>query len=318
MRYFIGIDGGGTKSRLIISDETLNKKSIYIGNSINIFSVGKEKCFSALKELIDTSLNKEKIDVSKVQRICIAGAGLAREYELKEFSIFFRTNYPSMGTIFTTDIRALMVGALKDKAGICLIAGTGSVCMGQDSNKNIVRAGGLGWRLGDEGSASFIAQEAIKRSIKSYEQRDLETNMLNPLLAFFNLNSINEAVKFFHNPDLDKATISSAASIVTEYAMNKDPLALDILKISAIELFKLVLSVHNKLSSVSKREIVTAGGVFEHDEIVNKFFDEEINKYNSKLVNKDNLIERIPLKTNALDGALYISRTNCQNKYNNS
>jgi N-acetylglucosamine kinase-like BadF-type ATPase len=312
MQYFIGIDGGGTKSRLIISDETLNKKSIYIGNSINIFSVGTEKCFSALKDLIDTSLNKEKIDVSKVQRICIAGAGLAREYELKEFNNFFRTHYPSMETIFTTDIRALMVGALKDKAGICLIAGTGSVCMGQDSNKNIVRAGGLGWRLGDEGSASFIAQEAIKRSIKSFEQRDLDTNMLNPLLDFFNLNSINEAVKYFHSSSLDKATVSSAASIVTEYAMNNDPLALDILKISANELFKLVLSVHNRLPRVTKREIVTAGGVFEHDEIVNNFFDEEINKYNLALVNKSNLLERIPIKTNALDGALYIAMENLQ------
>jgi len=308
MQYFLGIDGGGTKSRLIIGDENLNKKALYLGESINIFSVGKDKCFSALKDLIETSLLKENINIKDVKRICVASAGLAREYEIKEFNSFFNKNYPTLETILTTDVRALMVGSLQDKDGICLIAGTGSVAMGQDSNKNVVRAGGFGWRLGDEGSASFIAQEAIKRSIKSQENRDIETKMMQPLLKFFKLKDRDEAIKYFHSSSLDKATVSSAASVVTEWARKGDPLALDILKISADELFKLVLSVHNRLPKIAKREIVTAGGVFEHDEIVNKYFDEKIENYNLDKVNENNLLKRIDLKTNALDGALYIAK----------
>lgn len=308
MQYFLGIDGGGTKSRLIIGDENLNKKALYLGESINIFSVGKDKCFSALKDLIETSLLKENINIKDVKRICVASAGLAREYEIKEFNSFFNKNYPTLETILTTDVRALMVGSLQDKEGICLIAGTGSVAMGQDSNKNLVRAGGFGWRLGDEGSASFIAQEAIKRSIKSFENRDLQTKMLNPLLNFYNLKNIDEAIKYFHTSNLDKATVSASASIVTKYAISSDPLALDILKISAKELFKLVLSVHNRLPKVAIREVVTAGGVFEHDEIVNKYFNEEIERYNLDKENQNNLLKRIKLETNALDGALYIAK----------
>lgn len=50
---------------------------------------------------------------------------------------------------------------------------------------------------------------------------------------------------------------------------------------------------------------MTAGGVFEHDEIVNKFFNEELGKYNAKA---DNKIKRIPLIANSLDGALVVSK----------
>ncbi len=307
MQYFLGVDGGGTKSRLIISDENLNKISITLGDSINIFSVGEQKAFKSLKTLIETALIEQHISIKDVKRICVASAGLARKYDTKVFGNFFKKNYPTLNTIFTTDIRALLVGAFKNNDGICLIAGTGSIAMGQDLNNNVIRSGGFGWRLGDEGSASFIVQEAIKRSLKSLEKRDLETNMLPDLLNFFNINEIDNAILYFHNPSLDKATVASAAFIVTEYAKKNDLLALDILKQSAKELFKLVLSVNNRLTIIPKRKIITAGGVFEHDEIVNTFFNDEINNYNLD-INKTNILERIPLKTNALEGALYIAK----------
>ncbi len=305
MQYYLGVDGGGTRSRLIIGDENLNEISITIGDSINIFSVGEKKAFFSLKQLIDKALNDKNIDIKDVKRICVASAGLAREYDIKVFTEFFKENYPTLDTVFTTDVMALLVGAFKNEDGICLIAGTGSVAMGQDTNKNIYRSGGLGWRLGDEGSASYIAQEAIKRTLKSLENRDLKTSMLDDLLKFFKFGKVEDTIKYFHNPNLDKATVSSAAYIVTEHARNNDPLAIDILKQSAIELFKLVISVQLQLPKNSSRNLVTAGGVFEHDEIVNKFFNEELEKYNAET---DNIINRLPLTTNALDGSLFLSK----------
>ncbi len=307
MQYFLGIDGGGTKSRLIIGDN--NSKNLFIGqgDSINIFSVGAKKSLEALKALIDTSLSKQNINVKDVKRICIASAGLARESELKIFKDFFQKNYPTMETIFTTDIKALLVGALNYNDGICLISGTGSVAMGQDKFGNIVRAGGFGWRLGDEGSASNIALEAIRRIIRSSENRDLETNMSDELLNFFNLKKIEDTIKFFHDPNLDKASVASAAYIVTKYAREKDPLATDILQKSATELFNLVLSVHNRLPNVNSRSLITAGGVFEHDEVVTQFFNSEVQKYNQTKKNESGVLKQSPLKTNALDGALYIA-----------
>ena len=162
--------------------------------------------------------------------------------------------------------------------------------MGQDKNKNIIRAGGFDGirRWGLRSNITWSVRriiEAEKRLRNQYEK---------PLWRLFKLNKVEDTVQFFHNPHLDKASVAAAAFIVTEAARGGDPLALDILKQSAKELFKLVLSVQNRLPQAEKRVLITAGGVFEHDEIVNKYFEEELKKYNSSKENKLNKIERLP------------------------
>lgn len=306
MQYFIGVDGGGTKSRLIIGDIMGKKLFISQGDSINIFSVGIEKSFKSLKNLIDSALIKHQIPLSDIERICIASAGLARPYELNKFNNFFLKTYPGTQTILITDIMALLVGALGSEDGICLISGTGSVAMGRDNNQ-IIRSGGFGWKLGDEGSASNIALEAVKRIIRSSENRDLKTLMTKPILNHFGLKKIEDTIKFFHDPKLDKSTVASAAYIVTEFARKGDLLALDILEIGASELFNLVLSVQSRLASRSNRTLVTAGGVFEHDEVLSDFFKREVQKYNLNSGKEFGNINQSPCKGNALDGALNIA-----------
>jgi N-acetylglucosamine kinase-like BadF-type ATPase len=307
MQYFVGIDGGGTKSRLVIGNSKGEKLFIAQGDSTNIFSVGLDKSFAALNDLINSSFAKYKIKISEVERICVASAGLAREFELTEFKKFFSNNYPNLKVIFTTDVMALMVGSLDDKDGICLISGTGSVAIGQNGKGQILRAGGFGWKLGDEGSASNIALEAVRRIIRSSENRDLQTNMTRAILNHFGLVKIEDTIKFFHNPYLDKATVASAASIVTDFARKGDLLAIDILQKGATELFNLVFSVQNRLTKIDNRILVTAGGVFEHDEILKDFFNMEIEKYNLEKGNKFGKIQQTLNKGNALDGALHIA-----------
>lgn len=97
-----------------------------------------------LKHQIDKALNYKNIDINDVKKICFASAGLAREYYINVFTEFFRKNSLTLDTVFTTDVMALLVGAFKEKDGICLIARTGSVAIRQNTNNNIYRSGGHG------------------------------------------------------------------------------------------------------------------------------------------------------------------------------
>lgn len=60
------------------------------------------------------------------------------------------------------DGETLLVGALESTEGYCLIAGTGSLALARDREGRTARAGGLGYMLGDEGSALWIAWQAIR------------------------------------------------------------------------------------------------------------------------------------------------------------
>jgi N-acetylglucosamine kinase-like BadF-type ATPase len=61
-----------------------------------------------------------------------------------------------------SDAEAAYLGALGERAGVVLLAGTGSIALGRDARGNWTRAGGLGPLLGDEGSAFWIGREWLR------------------------------------------------------------------------------------------------------------------------------------------------------------
>ena len=117
--------------------------------------------------------------------------------------------------------------------------------------------------LGDEGSALWISWQAIRRSLRSLEGRDLPTGLMPVLLKHFGLQAPSDFIAFCHQ-QFDKATIATAASKVLE-AVPDDPLAADIAGQAVRELGKLVASVVQQLPLPSRR-LALSGGVIEHNE----------------------------------------------------
>jgi glucosamine kinase len=66
------------------------------------------------------------------------------------------------------DARLVLAAAGLD-VGIALIAGTGSVAYGRNAEGGEARAGGWGWRLGDEGGGAWITREAAREVLRRAE-----------------------------------------------------------------------------------------------------------------------------------------------------
>jgi N-acetylglucosamine kinase-like BadF-type ATPase len=62
-----------------------------------------------------------------------------------------------------SDAEAAMRGALGERPGVLLLAGTGSIVLGRDGRGRLARAGGLGPLLGDEGSAFWLGREWLRQ-----------------------------------------------------------------------------------------------------------------------------------------------------------
>jgi N-acetylglucosamine kinase-like BadF-type ATPase len=65
----------------------------------------------------------------------------------------------------------LLVPAAGLRDGIGVIAGTGSIAVGADSNGGTLFAGGWGWVLGDEGGAPAIVREATIAALRADDRR---------------------------------------------------------------------------------------------------------------------------------------------------
>ena len=267
---FFGIDGGGTHSRLALTDGDGKVLAYSEAGSSNIYSVSKEKVYANLSQLLDTALTSIGIQKDSLAAGCIGSAGLGRETERKLFRGFIDTLLgPEFPVTLCSDGEILLCGGLGNLEGYCLIAGTGSIALGRSRDGRVVRSGGHGYMLGDEGSASWTGRIAIARILRSLEERDLPTKMLDPVLKAAGLDESGDLIQYVHS-DADKAKIAALAPVVTAAAREGDALALDILHTGAKELALLVKSVLGQSPWIKRRVLVLAGGAMENDEVLTK------------------------------------------------
>lgn len=291
MRLFAGIDGGGTKSRIVVSDAEGTILTRAVGECTNQYAIGFDRAVANIKSLIDRSLSSDSLAA-----LCLASAGLGRGKEREAMEKALGLSCP---LYLTSDAEALLVGGIGGLSGMCLICGTGSIAMARDEEGNVVRSGGFGWRLGDEGSAWWQGQSAIARSLKSREGRDLETGMLPLLMEKLGAEEPEEIIGICNSDTLDKATIASLSPLVTDFAKNGDPLALSIVRDSVSALVGLLDSVSARLPHLRDHSCVIAGGVLEHDEF-----------FRSRLFRAcEGRYHLVPPRGTALDGALCLARS---------
>jgi glucosamine kinase len=275
---FFGIDGGGTNSRLALVDGDGKVLARSEAGSTNIYSVTKDEVLANLSMLLGSALKSSGLNTQDVAAGCFGSAGLGRAGEQELFRAFFDS---LLGKDFPvklcTDGEILLCGGLENLEGYCLIAGTGSIALGRSHSGALVRSGGHGYMLGDEGSAAWIGRTAIARTLRSLEGRDISTDMLPDILETTGLTQSDEFIKYVHH-EADKAKIARLAPVVTQAARKGDPLALDILRIGAGELALLVKSVIGQSPLIRRMELVLAGGVMEHDEIVTNKLKEYLAK----------------------------------------
>lgn len=68
--------------------------------------------------------------------------------------------------VVLSDAQAALLGALGDRPGLLILAGTGSIVIGRDRRGRWARAGGLGPLLGDEGSAFWVGREWLRQTTR--------------------------------------------------------------------------------------------------------------------------------------------------------
>jgi N-acetylglucosamine kinase-like BadF-type ATPase len=163
---------------------------------------------------------------------------------------------PSARLRVVNDMRIVLAASGLD-AGIALNAGTGSIAYGWSADARECRAGGWGHLLGDEGSAYWIAKEAI-RDLLYDADRGLELRpMQRELLERSGSASPLELVHRFHE-NREPAQWARLAPLVFDGA-DRDPAAQRIVEQAAAVLGGLVETVRRRLGA--ELPVVLAGGL---------------------------------------------------------
>ena len=267
--YFLGIDGGGTKTHAVITDAACRVLGEGFSGASNPLRVGLEEAVSHIESAVADACANARVTLQQVSSACAAIAGVNHpiHYHTMEDAL---DQTLGLGVLeLVTDVRAALEGALDGHAGVVLIAGTGSIAMGMNDAGEQARSGGWGPTISDEGSGYDIARRALKAVISSFDGRSPRTLLSERILNKLRISSAADLPGVIYNSDSESVEIASLAELVTEAAQEGDEVARGILSGAGRELGELVLSVVRKLGLQSQSfRVACVGSVFKSGELV--------------------------------------------------
>ena len=169
MRYVLGFDGGGTKTECVLMDETRKILAQSRSGPSNPTRVGFDAALKALKEGAKLALTQAKVEPESIAGICAGLAGTGRLEAGVHIRAELAVAFPRTVIKICTDLE-LALAAMPDGPAIALVAGTGSAAIGRSADRNILRAGGFGPLLGDEGGAYDVGRRAIISCLRDHER----------------------------------------------------------------------------------------------------------------------------------------------------
>src|SRR5579863_1500258 len=167
--YYLGIDGGGTKTNCVVGDDTNLLATATAGPS-NIVRVGESQARQSLQQSVRQACAAAGITPAQVTRTCVGGSGAARP-ELAAIVRRILAEILPTPIEVVADIETSLEAAFGTGPGVIVIGGTGSIACGRDRHGRTVRAGGWGFAIGDEGSAHWIGRTAVAAVLRAADPR---------------------------------------------------------------------------------------------------------------------------------------------------
>jgi glucosamine kinase len=265
--FFLGIDGGGSKTRCVLGDETSVLASGSAG-ACNVVRVGESCAQTSLEAAIHEACIQGGASPRDISCTCIGAAGASRAEIAKTLHRILSDVVGGKIEILG-DLEVAFESAFGDQAGVIVIAGTGSLAYGRDAQGESFRAGGWGRVISDEGSGHWIGLEAIKASLRARD-RGQKTSLLPSLIESLALKNIEEFI--VHSNGDPQPDFAALFPVVLSAARAQDRIATEVLNQAGRELATLAEIVIAQLFHEADVSVATHGGVFASSSEVKNYF----------------------------------------------
>ena len=266
---FAGVDGGGSKTRLILASETGEEIASVEGPKSRM-SPGEAKSSGAvIAELMKEALSKA--GALEIPTILYAGfAGVGREEERRDLENELNSLGVADEVVVDTDAAIALVDAFGNGPGIIVIAGTGSVAYGRANDGTRARCGGWGPVFGDEGSGAWLSKRALGVVAAAADGREGSTALTGSILTATELRSSEELIAWAGAAST--SSIARLAPVVMATASAGDPRATALVSLAAEELVVHIRALALRLFGDERAAIPVAfsGGLLQKGSLLRK------------------------------------------------
>lgn len=295
--YVIGLDGGGTKTVAFVADQHRNMLDQFQGGAIN-YNGGNKSLIDSNFEHIFKTIIKKGFAKEKCSAICIGTAGIGNPIVKQYILDIMKTLGYQCPILIVTDAETAFAGAIDNKHGIILIAGTGSICYGKDPMGNSYHVGGYGHLIDDEGSGYAIAKEILTAVVQANDGRIKPTILSDRVFEYLMIESIDELISYVYNTHHSKKEIAKLSELIEGAYEQKDEIAVSIINKCVCDLMHLVSPILKQLSG--EVCLAVAGSVLLNNNEIYRLFVKKMHQlYPNVLIGK--------AKHNAAYGAVLLA-----------
>lgn len=245
-RFFIGIDGGGSKTAVAILNEAGELLGRGQGGTANYHHHGLEQAGQNLLAAMQAAAGAAGVALANASGAFWGLAGVDRPVDRERMGQLAAQLLPGVPVGIDNDAVAALAGGLNGRReGIVLIAGTGMISYGENSAGERFRAGGWGY-LVEQGSGYSLVKEAIKAVLLAVDEQR-PTQLIPTFMDALQLEQISDVITWLYARDRPISQVAALAPRVLAAAQAHDFVAQSVVSQEAEALSKAVWAVARKL-----------------------------------------------------------------------
>jgi N-acetylglucosamine kinase-like BadF-type ATPase len=271
VRLFLGVDGGGSKTRFLLIDEAGHMLASYTTGTAYYLEIGLEALEVLLTRGIQTTLEQAGVTAADLSFAFLGlpaygeDRGLVPELDAAPAAVLPHGRYRC-----GNDMVCGWAGALAGADGINIVAGTGSIAYGEFGGRS-ARAGGWGELFSDEGSAYWLAREGLRLFSRMSDGRTPRGPLYERLRSHFGLQEdLDLCATVYGKSVAQRSQLAKLSKLVAEAATAGDEAARGLFAAAVTELADVVDAVRAQLRVPSEEQLPVSysGGLFRLRELL--------------------------------------------------
>jgi N-acetylglucosamine kinase-like BadF-type ATPase len=268
----IGVDGGGSKTVVLLADGQGHVLGRGTGGPSNYQVVGLQAAGAALSQAMRAAFSEANLEPRAPAAICLGLSGVDRPADQAVIQTWVNEEMPGTPAAIVNDAELVLAAGTPEGWGLALICGTGSIAYGRTLGGQAARAGGWGYLLGDEGSGYAIGMAALRAVARASDGRASQTILTRSILEHWSLTAPQELIGRIYQERIPTQEIAALARLVDMAASDQDQVAQRILQEAGHELALAVSAVAQKLGMHGIVPCAHAGSVIVKGQFVARMF----------------------------------------------
>lgn len=218
MNFFIGVDGGATKTKAIVGDSFGNILGKGESSSSNYHFIGLENSLKSINLAIDTALDEASLSINDIAEAVFGLSGADLPAHFQELEAGITRIFPKLRFHIVNDTWIALKSGSRKGWGVAIVCGTGANACVCSPEGNWFTLRGLGYETGLASGAMNMVRDVLHYAFRSHDGIGPKTQLEDLVLKATNLfdyNTLSELVfEFFFIPSFTKPELIQLLNVI--------------------------------------------------------------------------------------------------------